>query len=165
MPNPITIEPVFEDLPDAPPRPPSRGRSPEKWEEHLSPFAIDENVDKPARLWTYPNKAAAVSRAALVRKRLVEATPEHNWEFKVRPVPGSPSGEWGVYVIWHGAHTEESRAEAEAARAARQVAIEKARATKAAQKGQAEAEPAQAATPETAKSAAAAKVANARKGK
>src|ERR1700677_5370547 len=93
---------VFEPIPDAPARPPGKGREPVKWEDHLSALEA-KHFDKPARLWAYEAKTAATSRAAAVRTRLADVAPSKNWEFKVRPVPNS--GLHGVYAVFHGDHT------------------------------------------------------------
>lgn len=99
---------VFEDIPDAPPRPPGKGREPVKWEEHLAPLQ-EKLLEKPARLWAYENKTGAVSRMSAVRARLADAAPALHWEFKVRPVPGTTPQLHGVYAVFHGQHTPEQQ--------------------------------------------------------
>lgn len=113
-PSPFGDDIIFEAIPDAPPRPPGKGREPVKWEEHLAPLE-DRLLDKPARLWTYEAKTGAVSRMSAVRQRLVDAAPHKNWELKVRPVPNTEPQLHGVYVVFHGDHTpEEMQANAKA---------------------------------------------------
>lgn len=97
---------VFEDIPNAPPRPPGKGREPTKWEEHLAPLE-PQLLKKPARLWSYEAKTGAVSRMAAIRNRLNAAAPHKNWEFKVRPVPNTTPQLHGVYAVFHGDFTPE----------------------------------------------------------
>lgn len=109
--NPTALEIVFEDIPASPPRAPGKGREPVKWEEHLAPLKEAKNEDgtpRSARIWTYDEKSSATSRLASVSKRLADATPEDNWELKVREVPeGDAKGKHGVYVAYHGTHSAE----------------------------------------------------------
>lgn len=97
---------AFEDIPDAPARPPGKGREPVKWEEHLSALEA-QLLEKPARLWSYEAKTGAVSRMSAVRQRLADAAPDKNWELKVRPVPNTEPQLHGVYAVFHGQHTPE----------------------------------------------------------
>jgi hypothetical protein len=118
---------VFESIPEAPPRPPGKGREPVKWEDHLAPLE-SKLLNTPARLWAYENKAAATSRMSAVRSRLNTAVPQKNWELKVRPVPDTTL--WGVYAVFHGDYTPEQVAENAAARQKRRDATVASRAAK-----------------------------------
>jgi hypothetical protein len=97
---------VLESIPDAPPRPPGKGREPVKWEEHLAPLE-SKLLETPARLWAYENKTGATSRMLAVRSRITAAAPHKNWEFKVRPVPNSDLH--GVYAVYHGEFTPDEQ--------------------------------------------------------
>lgn len=99
---------VFEDIPDAPPRPPGKGREPVKWEEHLAPLEA-QLLNKPARLWAYEAKSGATSRMSAVRSRLNDAAPSKNWELKVRPIPNTDPQLYGVYAVFHGEYTPEQQ--------------------------------------------------------
>lgn len=80
------------------------GREPEHWEDHLA--AIKSSPNKSFRVWTYGVRTSAVSRMSTVRNRLTDATPEDNWEIKVRPVPDSDN-QFGVYIVYRGTFTAE----------------------------------------------------------
>lgn len=97
---------IQEDIPAAPPRPPGKGREPVKWEDHLAPLE-STLFEKPHRLWSYEMKTGATSRMSAVRGRLNTAAPSKNWEFKVRPVPGSDL--WGVYAVFHGEYSPDEQ--------------------------------------------------------
>lgn len=92
------------------------GREAEKWEDHLA--AIKSTPNKSFRVWTYDVRTSAVSRMSTVRDRLTNATPQDNWEIRVRPVPNS-EGQFGVYVAYRGTFTDAEQAENAAKRQAR----------------------------------------------
>jgi hypothetical protein len=124
---------VFESIPDAPARPPGKGREPVAWESHLANVE-DQLLEKPARLWAYENKTGAVSRMSAVRSRLAEAAPAQNWEFKVRPVPNTEPQLHGVYAVFHGEHSPEAQLKNAQERQVRRDRVIKASAVRAAAK-------------------------------
>jgi hypothetical protein len=82
------------------------GREPEPWEDHIAPLKDDDKAGKSFRVWTYSKRPSAVSRMSSVRDRLTKAVPSENWQLAVRMVPGTEN-EFGVYVSYLGAFTNE----------------------------------------------------------
>jgi hypothetical protein len=91
------------------------GREAEPWETHLAP--VKETPGESFRVWTYETRNSATSRLSTVRDRLTKATPQDNWDLKVRPVSDyrGPTGDVGegfaVYVQYNGMYTPEQIAE------------------------------------------------------
>lgn len=108
------------------------GREPTHWEEALAP--LKDSPNKSFRVWTYEKQSSANSRSAVVRARLIDATPADDWALSVREVPaGDSKGQYGVYVIYKGVLDDAQIAARDALTKERSDRIKAAQAAKAAE--------------------------------